>query len=178
MADDVLAPARGWSASELLIAGAVCVLALGFAATGRGELARRAASTACQSQLRSLALAAINYSDDKRFFPHVNRLQQYHGDETTGDTSKVFRALLFYGYLEDPSLLVCPGSPTDRAHAISAAVREDSRRWFWGGQERPFDPASSPYDLGNSPYTDGAPDPALRDNRELTYQWTRRGYNR
>jgi hypothetical protein len=142
-----------------------------FAVAVLQEMNRRQREVACRDNLRALALAVIHYSDDKRFMPHMGRMRDFDGDATTNHGSKAMRALTYYGYLEETTTYVCPSDATSRSLAVLEPAASNPRAWFWNQ-----DYALA--DLDRSPWVDGAPDPALRDNRELSYQYTRRGYNR
>ena len=118
----------------------------------------------CSNNLRQLGLAAIQYSDDKRFFPHVERQGTLDGGVDTNASTKKTRALLFYGYHDDPDAWICPAS-YDQSIPTTAG-----RSWFWQGLTNPT--------IGNQgPIADGAPDPTLEDTDELSYGWTRKGMN-
>jgi hypothetical protein len=128
----------------------------------------------CKNQLRMLGLAAIQYSDDLRFLPHVGRLQQLDGgfqDGGSTTTTKSFRALIWAGYFDDPGRFVCVSSG-DRFRPIqSDQTKGNMRLWFWGGKHQRGNPALSPF-------VDGLPDPAVDRATELSYGWTRKGLNR
>lgn len=160
-------PSRFWLAVwGVLIVGA-CLFAAGVfgvtVAVTVPNLAEAAAQERCRTNLRTLGLAAITYSGDKRFFPHVRNIRDHDGDATTGDASRTVRALYAYGYLDSPETLVCPSSDD----AAAATTVTDPARWFWGGGSTPM--------AGVSPFTDGLDDPTLLEADELSYGWTRRG---
>jgi len=156
---------------ELTVGTAILVIGGTFLVAGLRETQRKQREVGCRDNLRALALAVISYSDDKRFLPHMGRLQEYDGDDTTNHGSKSLRAIHYYGYLDEPTRFVCPSDAGDEALAVLEPVTSNPRGWFW---KQDYALA----DLNRSPFTDGAPDPALRDNRELSYQYTRRGHNR
>lgn len=164
---------------ELLVVLANGALALLFVVPAQARLRGLAERTKCQGNLRQLGLAAIQYVDDKRFFPHVGPLLALDGDWETSDPSKALRALLWYGYLDSPEVLVCPASE-DRPRPALQEGRTD-RRWFWsswradgavvgGGGAGSGDPL-------RSPFVDGLPDHSLDGTDEASYGWTRRGLN-
>jgi hypothetical protein len=62
----------------------------------------RYAQTRCGNNLKQIALAAMQYADDKRFFPRGT------GDATTSDGPKCFAKLYQFNYLDDPAVFVCP----------------------------------------------------------------------
>lgn len=119
----------------------------------------------CSSTLRQVALGAIQYADDKRFFPHVEAPGQLDGDPSTNHGPKALRALINGGYLSS-DMLICPSSLDLE---MPRPPGESSREWFWDGDTRP-DPRADP--IG-----DGLDDPTLLETSELSYGWTRRGLN-
>ncbi|MGE0709824.1 MAG: hypothetical protein AB7N76_24825 [Planctomycetota bacterium] len=128
---------------------------------------RRASTTKCANNLRQLALATIEYADDKRFLPHVTSTRALDGGIDSADTPRKVRALVWYGDHDTPALLICPDSD-DQALRIDAATKENMRRWAWGRAKA--DEAASPWSAAEQPAHDKL--------RELSYAMTRRGYNR
>jgi hypothetical protein len=122
--------------------------------------------TKCFGNLRQLGIAAIIYADDKRFFPHVGRISELDGDYDSNDTPQTFRALMYYGYHDNPEGWVCPAS-YDLFVPLSRRAQESPRTWFWEG-----DLVSSEA----SPFSEANSDPSLRHTSELSYGWTRKGY--
>jgi hypothetical protein len=128
---------------RLLIGIALIVLALvvglGFALAGltSAALARarlKAARTKCANNLRQIALGAIQYSDDHRFFPHLGPISQLdHGGSTipTGSdvSPRAMRSFVWLGYLDNAEVFVCPSS-NDRA---AAPVIPSPKTFGWGG---------------------------------------------
>jgi len=143
-----------------LLAGLAVVLLLPLL-TRAGEGANL---TRCNNTLRQLGLGAVQYSADKRFFPHVTRSLQFDGDAETNHGPKAFRALRNLGYVSHAELFVCPSS---QDHPTDLDPR-DHGAWFWGGRTR-RDPTANPL-------TDGQQDPTLLETDELSYGWTRRAY--
>jgi prepilin-type processing-associated H-X9-DG protein len=130
----------------------------------------RSNRTKCSNNLRQLGLAAIQYADDKRFFPHVGPIPQLDGGTDSNATTKVVRALLWYGYHDNPEGYICPSSYDMYLPITDSEVKANLRLWFWGGGEARGDPTLSPF-------VDERPDPTLDATDELSYGWTRRGMN-
>lgn len=119
----------------------------------------------CGDNLRQLGLAAIQYSDDQRFYPHVRRLRELDGDMDTPDTPRKMRLLFDLGYHDRPEVLLCPSSD-DRAAPLSEAARLDPDRWSWsGGEAPPREPVGAP---------SAGRDPTLLETTELSFGWSRR----
>jgi Prokaryotic RING finger family 1 len=139
--------------------------------TGDGR--ERSSLSKCSNNLRQVGLAALQYADDRRFMPHVGPTRVIDGDQTTNATPKSVRALLWYGYHDNPEGWICPAS-YDLFIPIQAAdyeAKENLRLWFWNGEHD-----GSRSSLTESPFVQGD-DPALVDCTELSYAWTRRGLN-
>lgn len=139
--------------------------AFGYAAFQRGLVGARASK--CAVNLRQVGLSGIQYADDKRFLPHVRATRDYDGDETTDHASRAVGSLFYYGYLDDPSRLICPVGE-DRAY--TGPFPADRRDWDWSGQVNPTP------DL--TPFLAPGLAPTLEDSIELSFAWTRRGLNR
>lgn len=157
-------------------ANAVAVIALSLgallvlpAALEAQDPRRRAHQARCQANLRTLALGAIQYADDKRFFPHLSRIADPDGGYTTSASPRITRSLVWFGYHDDPAGFVCPASP-DEALEVLDPARANLRAWFWGQR---YELA----DLDRPPITAGDHDPTLQATTELSYGWSRRGNN-
>ena len=130
--------------------------------------------TKCAGNIRSLALAAVQYGDSKRFLPHVSGPGSLDGDIGSSDTPTAVRALVWFGYHDGPEAFVCPSSRDLALPIQSAAVRDNMRLWAWEG--RYAQPGSE--QALRSPFEFSAQDPALEDSLELSYALTRRGLDR
>jgi hypothetical protein len=115
------------------------VVGLGFAVAGLASagLARARLSShraKCSNNLRQLALGAIQYADDHKFFPHLGpRAQLDNGGSTlpTGNdvSPRVLRSLVWFNYIDNGELFSCPAS-TDRAQG---QVIPSPKTFGWGG---------------------------------------------
>lgn len=149
----------------------VCLLVLGVLA-GLMTLAWLRMSSGvsrskCSSNVRQMALGAVSYAGDKRFFPQLHRMLP---DETAvaRSSTEVARALIWGGYLDSAEVFVCPQSE-DRSLPLGPGFFEDHRRWFWGGQLTG--------DPNAPPGFDDLDDPQLVTTSELSYGWTRKPMN-
>jgi len=156
-------------APEAVIAtGALAVLGILLALPALARVRERGDRTRCVRRLRLVALAAITYADDRRFYPHVGPIRRLDGDAGTSDAPRALRGLVWGSYLDEPDAFVCPASGDAAAPRAPAAAR-DAGRWTWGGRVKS--------DPGTSPITDAVRDPVLIHTRELSYGWVRRGLN-
>lgn len=126
----------------------------------------RADRTACADRLRRLASAAIQYADERRFFPKIAPHRVLDGGIETADAPRKVRALLWYGYHDDPRAWVCPASD-DEAEPAATAARLDPRAWRWAGA------VGSPSGT-SGPIAEADGDPSLLATHELSYGWQRR----
>src|SRR5581483_3337466 len=89
--------------ADAFVVGLVLLaLALLLAACAQAALRRRDQGERCRSNLRQIALGAIQYVDDKRFFPHVHKISELDGDARTNDAPRSLRALFHFDYLDAP----------------------------------------------------------------------------
>ena len=127
-----------------------------------------AGRTKCAGNLRQLALAAIQYADDKRFFPHVGSLRAL--DERMGKNTPIkIRSLVWYGYHDNPEGFICPVSFDSFYPVTNSAVVNAPRRWLWGGAD------AAPSD--RSPFVSSECDVDFAATDELSYGWTILGLN-
>jgi type II secretory pathway pseudopilin PulG len=174
--NDDSAPASGSSTGKTVLIVAlvcipICLCVPGILATllmpALMKAKEKANRTKCANNLRQLGLASLQYSDDKRFFPHVGPIQTLDGGADTNSSTKKTRTVLFYGYHDNPEGFICPSSFD---MYIPQKATFPAKSWFWQG-------APNPTDGSFSPIADGAPDPNLKDTDELSYGWTRKGMN-
>ncbi|MCH7653638.1 MAG: glutamyl-tRNA reductase [Chloroflexi bacterium] len=116
----------------VVFAGFVALAGLFLPVVLRGETERRNRAR-CANNLRQLGLAAIQYSDDKRFFPHVRKIRELDGGYDSNHTPKTMRSLQWYGYHDNPEGWICSSSYDVFVPISSAAVR--LARQILGGLE-------------------------------------------
>jgi len=126
----------------------------------------------CSSNLRQLALAAISYAGDRRFYPHVSGLRELDGDWTTPDAPRTMVALVYFGYLDAGSESFVCRSSADLQAPLGDAQLDDRRLWTFGpsGTQNPQPDVS--------PLTSGVPlSGSLVNSTWLSYGWTRKPMN-
>lgn len=159
--------ARGFTLVELLVVIAIIGILATLLMPALMKAKERGNRTKCANNLRQVGMAAIQYADDKRFYPHVNRTRDSDGDANTTDTPMSMRAMVYFGYLDNPEGFICPSSP-DVNFPLSDEAMSDLKAWTFG--------QGSVTDVSTNPFKDGtAVGEPLQDLVDLSYGWTRRG---
>ena len=150
------------------VLGALTLLALGLAAVlALQHYGTQPGKVKCSNNLRQIGLASIHYTNDKRFFPHLGPIRTPDGGLRTNQTTVTIRALMWYGYLDNPEGFLCPQSTETYIPITDPSVRDNLETWFWDGAHGTGDPTTNPFL--------DARDPTLLDCLELSFGWTRKG---
>jgi hypothetical protein len=122
---------------------------IGVSVREANERSRDLRSEQCRSNLRRIAEAMRQYSEQWGRFPHLSsQLDELdHEGRTTpagNDVSpRIIRALFRDGYLDDPSAVVCPSSQDAPRHD-PAAIKRNPRVFGWNGTIETSDPFHVP----------------------------------
>ena len=143
---------RGLTLIDLVFLAALICFLFTLSVVGRIKGHEKDKQVRCAYNLKQIALAAIQYSDDKRFFPHIAPINQLDAGWRSPVAVKCVRTLVLLDYDDNPEGFVCPSS-VDRATPLSA--------WVTG--------TSTPLPLYQ------ARGERLDQATDLSYGWTKRG---
>ncbi len=131
----------------------------------------RANGAKCANNLKQIALAAVQYSDDYHVFPHVGSPESLDGGYKSNTATRVFRTLVWCNYDDNPEGFVCPSS-VDEFMPVTEEMKKDVRAFRWEGAHGPPAPVSP-----LAPDGADAHDLRLDKARDLSYGWTRKAYS-
>ena len=155
---------------ETLVALAVVGLGVLLLAPALLKTRGEANRTHCGNNLKQIGLAALQYSDDKRWFPHVAAISSLDGGYDSNTAARCLRSLVHFNYLDNPESFVCP-SGIDSPAPLTTRQKMDIRLWSWKENADAEDATKPPL------VREDVNDRALNDPEmtTLSYGWTRRG---
>jgi len=162
---------RGLTLLEALFLVAIVFLLVTLLGVTRLSSHRHQKTAKCSNNLKQIGMAALQYADDKRAFPHIGAANALDGGIESDTAARCIRSLIHFNYDDNPDGFICPSS-RDLAAGLDDAARRDTRNFHWAAGKGPQNPITdSPlYNVG------GAGDRPLTEMTDLSYGWTRRAF--
>src|SRR5438552_1328093 len=94
---------RGMRRKDVVVSLGLVALGAGLFLPARALSQDRAKKMRCANNLKQIGMAAHQYADDKRFYPHITTINKLDNDGNTSPAGnqvppRCLRALSFYNY--------------------------------------------------------------------------------
>src|SRR5271156_948180 len=101
---------KGFTLIELLVVIAIIGILATLLMPALLKAKEKANQTKCSNNLKQIALAAVSYTDNYRYFPHITANTAQDGGCSTVTACKCIRTLVFFNFLDNPESFICPSS--------------------------------------------------------------------
>jgi prepilin-type processing-associated H-X9-DG protein len=95
----------------------------------RMNLHQKGGKQKCANNLKGIGIAMTLYSNDYRFFPHM---QSLNAPNKSTDVAKVYRTLIYSKYIDNAEVYICPSSE-DVFTQPSQEMIDDPIKFGWKG---------------------------------------------